>query len=235
MKASKTPIGSSAGATIRRQTASATMHSAAPIDAQAGSSTRASEPTIRRPMCGTINPMKPTSPASTTLLAAKSDDAASMIHWARSTLRPTERARSSPIRNALSGEAAANASTAPSAAYGAAIASSGQPRPAIEPANQATTVLAYWFDCARTSASVTIAANSVESETPARIRRLESIPPPRRASAATRTAAPRPATKPIPGVAAAETPATIAIAIAAAAAALTPVRYGSTSGLRSMP
>jgi hypothetical protein len=35
------------------------------------------------------------------------------------------------------------------------------------------------------TASVTIAAKSVESDTPARIRRLESIPPPRRASAAT--------------------------------------------------
>ena len=37
------------------------------------------------------------------------------------------------------------------------------------------------------------------------------------------------------GVAARRSPASTAIAIAAAAAALTPVRYGSTSGLRSMP
>ncbi len=97
----------------------------------------------------------------------------------------------------------------PAATYGAAAARSGQPRPAIEPASQATTVLAYSVDCARTTASVTIAAKSVESETPASISRLESMPSPRRANAATSNAAAKPATKPIAGDAAAETPATM--------------------------
>ena len=65
-------MGSSAGATIERQIASASMQSAAPIQMQAGTSARASEPTSLRATCGTINPMKPTMPASTTLLAANS-------------------------------------------------------------------------------------------------------------------------------------------------------------------
>ena len=63
-----------------------------------------------------------------------------------------------------------------------------------------------------------IAANNVESDTPARIKRFPSIPLPRRAKIATSNAAPRPARNPMPGVTTAATPETTAIAIAAAAA-----------------
>ena len=59
---------------------------------------------------------------------------------------------------------------------------------------------------------------------PARINRLTSMPLPRRASAATKTAVANPATKPRLGAIAGETPAMIASTIAVAAPALTPVR-----------
>ena len=72
--------------------------------AHAGNSARASDPTMRREKWGTINPRKPMTPASATLLAARRDEAARMTHCARLVSRPTARARHSPIRSALSGE-----------------------------------------------------------------------------------------------------------------------------------
>ena len=84
-------------------------------------------------------------------------------------------------------------------------------------------------------AKATIAENSAEIEMPARIKRLGSMPVPRRASAATNMAVSNPATKPSAGRNGTAMPESTASAIAAAAPALTPVRYGSTSGLRSMP
>ena len=146
---------------------------------------RASDPTRRRAICGTMRPIKPTIPANTTLLAAKSDDAARMIHCARSMSTPALRARTSPTRSALRAGTLNVAKRTPAHRVRRYRPRSCQSRPAIEPANHATTAPAKSLDCARTIASVTIAANNVDNETPAKISRFESMPLPRRANAAT--------------------------------------------------
>ncbi len=174
-------------------------------------------------------------PASATAAAASSEVAATISHCARSTSKPTARARMSPMRSASSAGAENIASTSPAATYGAASNRSCQPRPAIEPASHPRIDCAASIEFARAIANTTTAENKAEIEMPARISRCESMPLPRRASAATNTAVPSPAMNPSAGNSGAATPARIESEIAAAAPALTPVRYGSTSGLRSIP
>ncbi len=89
--------------------------------------------------------------------------------------------------------------------------------------------------CRRVSISAIMAEKSEESETPARMSRAESMPLPRRARTATKSAVPMPAANPRAGNAAAATPAAMPATIATAAPALTPVKNGSTSGFRSIP
>ncbi len=145
-------------------------------------------------MCGTINPTNPTRPARTTLAAASSDDAA----------------RTHPLRAIQIDTGAARARFA----HAQRVERWNAPRPLtrgrrlrtarpsrdrasrVPPSNRPATpppAPAKSLERARTIASVVIAANNVDNETPAKIKRLVSIPLPRRASAATRIAAPSPA------------------------------------------
>ena len=152
---------------------------------------------------------------------------------AASTSTPSAAARPSPSRSTLSAGIVAAPSNAPRIASGAAAPKSVQPRPASEPASHARIASLAVPRASRSIASATIEESSADSETPASTNRSASSRGPRRASTATSTAVASPDAKPSGGTSTGATPTVAAIAIDAPAPLATPVRYGSTIGLRN--
>ncbi len=204
--------------------------------AQAGKSARASDPTRRRARCGTISPMKPTSPAKTTLLAASSAEAARMTHWARSTSSAdgpcAQLADPKRVQRCTRDDSQQHAHTDVRRGDGQIVPAASRHR-AGEPRQNRARIIARLraHDGERDDRGEERGernagedqASRVDSAAAARKRRDEQ----RGAESGNKADAPasrRLPRRPEPQV-----------AIAAADAALTPMRYGSANGLRSMP
>ena len=98
----RTPIGSSAGETMVRASASASTRKAPPNSAAAGSRVRWAGPSSRRTMCGAIRPTKPTMPEIATPAPTASATCATRRRFSRSTSTPTWPASRSPSASASS-------------------------------------------------------------------------------------------------------------------------------------
>lgn len=94
------PRGSSAGATIVRQSMSATRISEAPRSAHAGSNSRRSGLIARRNICGTTMPMKPIIPLTDTAVPTANATIRMIIRFSHCTETPRCRACLSPRTSA---------------------------------------------------------------------------------------------------------------------------------------